>query len=125
MSHVSRTMKLYRDRVVPIGIVERFIHRPEEEHGIKSDLFGIFDLVAIEKDHLVGIQVCGSDYQSHVRKIQDSFFAIPWLNAGAGIILYSWRKVKQKRGGKAAIWEPRVKIFTLNDFGKENSDDTA
>ena len=33
--------------------------------------------------------------------------------------LWGWRKVKVKRGGKAEIWQPRVREYTLADFAVE------
>lgn len=102
------------------GIVERFIHNKYlNKHGIRSDLFHIFDIIAMKKgDGIIGVQVCGPDYACHYRKITEDYGenAIEWMVCGGKIELWGWRKLKVKRGGKAMRWYPRVHEFSFSDF---------
>jgi len=81
----------------------------------KVDLFNIIDLVVLVPGFCtLGIQVCGSDFQDHVRKITEEFKenALAWLLCpGNQLELWGWRQVKKKRGGKAMVWKPRVLNF--------------
>ena len=82
--------------------------------GIRKDLFGFIDLIAIDKDAIVAIQCCaGSGHSAHKQKIKDNEFAEAWLATGNKIELWSWRKLKVKRGGKLERWFPRVEEITL------------
>ena len=66
----------------------------------------------------MGIQSCGDDFAAHYQKITEDYGenAIDWLNAGGRIELWSWRKVKYRRGGKLMIWRPRIKEIHFGDF---------
>jgi hypothetical protein len=94
-------------------------------HGIRQDLFGIIDIIALDPERgVIGIQSCGSDFAEHWRKLtiernQETF---DWLSTpGAALELWGWRKVKLKRGGLAMRWEPRIKEVFLKDLeGGEN-----
>jgi hypothetical protein len=87
--------------------------------GHKSDMFGIIDLVAIDAELTRGIQVCGSDWQPHIRKLQEEGLTASsrWLASPHRTLeLWGWRKVamigadgkKQKR----QIWKPKVQMIT-------------
>ena len=112
MSNVSRTMDYYRSLGYEVWIVERYIYQAKK----KFDLFGIIDLIAIAKNEIIGIQVCGSDYSSHEKKIEEGEYTKLWLESGARLVLIGWRKLKLKRGGKAMRWKPRLKEYKINDF---------
>jgi hypothetical protein len=75
----------------------------------RIDLFNIIDLLVLD-GCILGIQVCGSDYQEHVRKIteDEKENTLSWLAAGGRFEIWSWRKLKKVRGGKAMEWEPRI-----------------
>jgi len=117
VSHVQRTLEYLRNsRYVHIGKVEQYNSFSFQ----KSDLFGIFDYLAIrpgasivdtdkmEPPRIIGIQICGSDYASHVRTIDNAAVLPNWLEAGGVVLLIGWRKLLKKRGGKAKIWTPRI-----------------
>jgi hypothetical protein len=101
------------------GIVERY-NAFVGPHGIRQDLFGIIDIIALDPERgVVGIQSCGSDFAAHERKILEERAqeSIDWLSTpGAKLELWGWRRVKLKRGGKAMRWAPRLREFTLADF---------
>lgn len=117
-SSMQMTLKKLREHEVPAGIVERFVHNKfVGAHGHRSDLFGIFDIVAI-KDRITGIQTCCSGQAEHYRKITEQHCApaLKWLSSGGRIELWYWRKVKVKRGGKREIWEPAIREITFDDI---------
>ena len=68
------------------------------------------------KTRLSNIQICGQSFAEHYRKILNNEIAPEWLKCGGKIFLYSWKKVKLKRWGKAMIWQLRIKEFFLTDF---------
>jgi len=98
------------------GIVEKFNHHVGE-FGIRQDLFGFIDIIAIDPvNGIIAIQSCGQDFAGHIRKMteerNDAMYQ--WLQH-APVELWGWRKVKLKRGGKAERWKPRVADFILGE----------
>jgi hypothetical protein len=95
-------------------IVERFI-----KFVGRKDLFGIIDLIALKPGEILGVQSCSTGYSAHYRTITIEKMAasIKWLQAGGQLELWSWRKLKKVRGGKATYWSARIKRFNLTDFG--------
>ena len=120
MTPTQRTLRELRNNGRVCAIVEKW-NPHVGPHGIRQDLFGIIDVLALDPETgVVGIQCCsGSGYQAHLRKIcseraQESH---DWLSTpGTGLELWAWRKVKVKRGGKAVVWRPRIKIITREDI---------
>lgn len=119
MSPTQRTIKALNNLGRTCGIVERFISNSNLGHGIRSDLFHIFDIVALDTSRgIIGVQTCGADFAAHYRKITEEYGenAIEWIQCNGIIELWSWRKVAYKRGGKLRVWKPRIKEITLSDF---------
>lgn len=122
ISNTQRTLRALRQEGYLCGMVERFnpyagVMLPTgRRSGIRQDLFGFIDIVAIKPIGICGIQSCGSDFKKHDLKILENEFAPEWLKAGGSIELIGWRKIKLKRGGKAMRWAPRIKVYTLEDF---------
>jgi len=118
-SPVSRTKELLEKLGFKTGTVERWIPysmddpRRKFRPGEKSDLFGIIDMIAIRPGQCVGVQICGTDFAAHVRKISASEYTRPWLESGSDLWLIGWRKVQKKRGGKLRIYKPRIGIFSV------------
>lgn len=114
-SHYQRTTKVLREN--------GFKHFKTEYWNpfsrTKTDLFHIIDCVAINPGNsIIGIQVCGSDFQSHIHKITVDYRdnSIAWLSVpGALLQLWSWRKLLVKRGGKAKVWKARIADFWIDD----------
>ena len=117
-SPTQRTIRELKNQGRKCGIVERY-NAFVGPHGIRQDLFGIIDIIALDPERgVVGIQSCGQDFAAHERKILEERAqdAIDWLETpGASLELWGWRKVKVKRGGKAVRWSPRIRVFTLED----------
>jgi hypothetical protein len=92
--------------------------------GQRQDMFGIIDIVSLCPIRgIIGVQSCGNSFSEHWRKLTEEKADITheWLSCGGKLYIYSWRKVKKRRGGKQMIWHPRIKEITLEDVDCENS----
>jgi hypothetical protein len=88
--------------------------------GQRKDLFGIFDILAVDTVVTLGVQVCGADFSSHVKKMTEEKreMLLQWLgNPLRMALLIGWRKVKAKKGGKQMVYRPRIMHFTVDEFG--------
>ena len=91
-----------RKRGYMVGRVEQWI--PAAHGGFRKDLFGIIDLLAISGDLTLGIQVCGTAWSAHVRKIttDGEQAARAWLaSQDRHLELWGWRPLK-RNGRKVA-----------------------
>ena len=118
MSNTQRTLKALREQGYTCGIVERFI-RHGGGPGNRIDFLNIIDIIAVKQNVILGVQSCGQAYAPHDRKLLASENSVKWLRAGGKLELWGWRKVKKKRGGKAMVWKPRVKEYTMEDFNEK------
>ena len=141
--YTQKTLKALGEQGCLTGMVERFIAQAgkaipvngnpqlRRRTGIRKDLFGIIDLIALRpieilhpncesKNYktweLVGVQSFGQDFAEHKRKVLASKAAPIWLASGNQIEIWGWRKLKVKRGGKAEVWTPRIYRFKKEDF---------
>jgi len=118
LTPVQRTMRHIREQGGRCEVVERF-NPHVGEHGVRHDLFGIVDVLALDPSGFLGIQCCGSDIKPHIDKltIEKAQETRDWLSTPGGKLqVWGWRKVKAKRGGKAMIWAPRIQEITMNDI---------
>ena len=115
-SHMQRTRAVLKKRGIINQIVERYFPKSRKyPFGCKEDFLNIIDLIALD-DGILGIQICGSDYQSHVRKIREQKTnTIAWLENGGRFEIHSWRKYLKKRGGKAKEWKCKITDVLLHD----------
>ncbi len=113
-SHVQRTLKYLRGQGINYAVASWY------SQGQRHDLLGVLDYVAFfpnDHDHsgnryrLIGLQICGSDFQPHVRKIESSKLAWMWLESGNEILLIGWT-FRKKQG----VWVPRKKIWQGGDL---------
>ena len=119
-SNTSRTIKALKEQGMKPWIVEKF-NRFGGEFGIRQDLYGIIDVIALNYETgVVGVQCCsGSGYTSHMTKILEEHRqdTIDWLKTpGCSLELWAWRKLKVKRGGKAYRWVPRIQEITMTQI---------
>lgn len=119
LSPTQRTLRALKDRGLVCAIVEKW-NQHAGPFGIRQDLFGIIDVLALDPQAgVIGVQSCGNTFSAHLRKMQEekNQECVDWLSTpGTSLELWAWRKVKLKRGGKAVRWMPRVKVLTLEDF---------
>ncbi len=115
----QRTLKAMKEQGRICGIVEKF-NRFVGAHGIRQDLFGFIDIIAIDPElGIVAIQSCGQAFSDHIRKLSEerNEIVFEWLKHSR-LELWGWRKVKIKRGGKAMRWKPRISDITINERGE-------
>lgn len=118
ISNTQRTLRFLKDKGMTAGMVERWLNIPGYPGGgVRKDLFGFIDIIALSGKSIIGVQSCGSSFAEHERTIKNEPLAKEWLLNGGEIMLVGWRKLKLKRGMKAMRWFPRVKMFSLiEDF---------
>lgn len=119
----QRTLAALRKQGRPCEVVERWIdyHRKPGQSGplgIRKDLFGIIDIIALDHERgVVGVQCCaGSGYSAHWKKITQEYAENTkqfLMTPGTALELWAWRKIKKVRGGKAMVWEARVTEITI------------
>ena len=101
-----------------VGTVERFVKFPGMEHGIRQDLFGFIDLIAMHPKYgIVAVQATvGAAHAAHVDKIEAEPNALFWTRCGAVIWLVSWRKGGER--GKRKLWTMRIEEFYVAKDGR-------
>ena len=121
-SHTQRTLAALRKSGLVPAVVERWnphAPRPGGGRGIRQDLFGCIDILALDPagGPILAVQSTGQDYAGHMRKLLGERRAMVrlWLLSGNALELWAWRKVKVKRGGKAKRWAPRIRVLSLSD----------
>jgi hypothetical protein len=109
MLTTERSIQFCKKNGWRVGKVEMWVPKV----NIRRDLFGWMDLLVWipEEKKWVGVQSCAMQHRAdHLEKIkgrqeiQDAL--TDWLSIpGHDAELWSWRKLKVKRGGKAVRWE--------------------
>ena len=119
LSPTQRTLKAMREQGRICGIVERF-NAHIGPHGIRQDLFGFIDIIALDPiEGIVAVQSCGQAFSEHIRKLTEerNEDMVEWLKHGK-VELIGWRKIKIRLAsggyGKAMRWTPRMADFTLD-----------
>ena len=118
VSPMQRTLKVLKSRGLKVDIAEHYSPFPKP-FGRRIDLFHIIDVLVLTPEGILGIQVCGTDFKSHVIKITETERenALAWLKTpGTMLEIYSWRKLVKKRGMKAKYWDCKIKRITLEDL---------
>jgi hypothetical protein len=115
-SHLERTLKCLKEANFLVQKVENF----NAFSGTRHDLFGFIDILACHPHYsTIGLQVCGDDWSSHVKKMTGDRreAVILWLLAGNRCLLIGWRELKDQG------WVPRVKEYTLKGDFPEITDE--
>lgn len=122
LSPTQRTLRALKEQGRRCWIVEKW-NAYAGEHGKRIDMFNIIDIIALDPiEGVIGIQACGTDFKSHWDKltVEHAQESIDWLKTpGTKLFIYSWRKLKLQRGGKALRWSPKVKEIILSDILKK------
>ena len=107
-SPMQRTKKVLKEQGITHQKVE-YWNGFVKPHGIRVDLFNIIDIIALTGE-ITGIQVCGSDFSSHKKKIMEEYVenTLEWLKSGGKLEVWGWRKRKKVKGKKAIFWSPRI-----------------
>ncbi len=116
-SYVERSLKWLRDREIIYSVASWYGFNRK-----RHDLMGVFDYVGFKPEgrevRLVGIQICGKDFQPHVRKINSSILAKLWVKSGNEILLIGWSELK-------AGWKARTKLWLGGDLTSFQSSPTT
>jgi hypothetical protein len=116
MSPTQRTLRALRSAGLQCDIVERWITGAR----VRRDFLHIIDIIALDPQRgVVGVQATGNDFAGHFRKLTEERAqeCLDWLRTpGTALELWAWRKIKAVRGGKLALWQPRVQVLTSADF---------
>jgi hypothetical protein len=117
MSATQRTIKSLEELGYTVGIVERFISKGGP-FGVRKDLFGLFDLIAMHPDNgIIGVQCFTTAWTDHLMILEERRVeALTWIAAGGHIEFWGWRKLKLKRGGVAMRWTPRIEVYDATYF---------
>lgn len=124
LTPTQRTLRALRARGLVCAIVEKW-NQYAGPHGIRQDLFGIIDVLALGPEGVIGVQSCGNAFSDHWKKltVERAEETSAWLSTPSCTLeLWAWRKVKLKRGGLAVRWEPRVQVITLDDVSTPEID---
>ena len=118
LSNTSRTLEYIRGQGWVADKVERY-NPYAGKYGVRQDMFGFGDIIAMGEGHIWAIQSCGQDFYSHHKKITENELVAPnvelWLKNGGYLLLISWAKHKIKRGGKAMRWRPKIRQYYLEN----------
>jgi hypothetical protein len=111
----QRTLQKLKSQGLTCAVAEKW-NPHVGPHGIRQDLFGFIDIIAICTDPpegIIAVQSCTTQFAEHKAKILGNSNAVLWLQAGGRIQLWGWRKLKE--GGRLR-WQPRVEEITLESF---------
>lgn len=114
-SPTQRTLEALRADGILCDVSERWLSIPHHPaKGVRKDLFGFIDLVALINGRIVGIQCCvGSGHAARRTKIitECADKACEWLRCGGRIEIWSWTKYDKPVNRKR--WRPRVEPLSL------------
>lgn len=104
MSPTQRTLQFFRRAGYRCAITEHW----NGHAGIRQDLFGFVDVLAIRGLWTVGIQACaGKSMSARQAKIEGLEAARDWLaDHHRRIVVVGWRKTGPR--GKVKKWAPRI-----------------
>ena len=108
MSPTSRTTKLLRSEGYLCEICEHYNSFSRRRH----DLLGLFDVIALKDDKLIGIQITSeSNNSARYRKMTDeSSHLKAWLRTNNEAWIVTWKKVKHR-------WRYRKRILVMDERG--------
>ncbi len=93
------------ERWVPGEITKGFIGGP----GIKKDLFGIMDLLAVRPGEILGVQVGSLNGRaSHKVKILAEPRTWDWIQSGARLVIHSWDRTEVATSSKGALSPTKI-----------------
>lgn len=115
-SPTQRTLKLYRDKGLMIGVTEHW-NPYAGKNGIRQDLFGFIDLILVGPNGTAAIQATSTgNIGARVTKILALPSAKYWLSGKAkrSIIVIGWKKYKKPVNRK--WWRYTIVVLRLEDF---------
>ena len=103
MSPTQRTLALLRREGGLVEVVEHW----NPWSRTRKDLLGLFDVLQVLDDDMVGVQCCaGASFAARVKKMMDSPSLIVWLKSQyRWAAIHAWRKVGPR--GRRKTWQVR------------------
>ena len=110
-SPTQRTLALLRKEGGLVQVVEKWNPHSRTRH----DLFGLFDVLRISGEDVIGVQACaGASFSARVKKLMDSPALVEWLaSSHRWAVIHAWRKVGLR--GKRKLWQVRKGFLRLVD----------
>ena len=113
-SPTARSLKRIRMDGWTAAVTERW----NPYAGIRQDLFGFIDVLAIREGAVgcLAIQATtGDNATKRMAKAAGVEHLKTWLAAGNRFEVWAWRKMKVKRGGKAVRWSCRIIVAGIKE----------
>lgn len=111
----QRTLEMLREEGTTAQVVERWQMIPGHPGGgVRQDLFGFIDVIAIQGDVTLGIQCCAdSGHSAHVSKCKAEPRCAEWLKGrDRKVEIHSWGLRGGK--GKPKRWKLRIAQLTYD-----------
>jgi len=87
------------------GYLCAMVERWNKFAGVRQDLYGFIDILAIREGEILGVQTTSLNcFAEHVKKISKHKNLIPVKKSGIKIVLHGWFLGEKK-------WECKEKIF--------------
>lgn len=99
MTPTQRTLQWLRKHGYECEVTEKWVRFPGMKMGVRKDLFGFVDVIAVSEAGCVGVQATSyTNVSARINKINGLPKALSWLKAGNRIAVVGWRK--RIRGAK-------------------------
>lgn len=118
MTPTQRTLALLRSwHLAPVK-VERWNAHAGGGMGVRQDMLGCIDILALGRRRVVAVQSCGTAFSDHYRKIIGECCekVALWLATGSPMVLIGWRDLKAATGPKTRLPQPRIRRITIDDL---------
>lgn len=105
-SPTQRSLKSLRSRGYTVGVTEHW----NAYVGIRQDLFGFIDLIAIKPGEILAVQTTTKSHMNErVKKILSIKEHLVWLSSGGKIVVHGWSQKGPR--GKRKVWTLDEHVF--------------
>jgi len=73
-------------------VVEKWNKFGRQGHGVRQDLFGCIDIIAMGRGGTIAIQCCTTQVAAHVTKVSENKHLPNMLAAGWRVVIHSWQR---------------------------------
>lgn len=102
-----KTMEALRLLGFQVDVCERFI----QGGRVRKDLFGLFDLIAFDDRHTIGVQCFTTGWSEHMKKLElpdNNQMIRMWLAGNRSFEMWGWSRRKLCPGKPAIRLFPRI-----------------
>jgi len=98
------------------GLLAAVVEKWNAHAGVRQDLFGVIDILAISGASTIGIQACaGASHADRRKKCVKSEKLVKWLQSShRHFEIWSWSQKGPR--GKRKLWTARIEPITLEDM---------